>query len=156
MPIFLEGLFRPLLIVHALLAGATLGACIHLSSVAVQLLRGRHHLARLARVYSLVIGATFLVVFVVGLLIYPAFRYHVRAVYLDSAAPWASNLFDIKENLAALGLPLCMALLAVGRRFDPKTDGALLPALVYFSLSLCALVGFAVGAGLLVTMVRAV
>ena len=156
MPLFLEGFSRPLLVVHALLAGATLGACIHLVSVAVQLARGRVHLARLARVYSLVIGGGFSAVFLIGLLIYPVFRYRVRALYLDDAAPWASNLFDIKENLAALGLPLCLALFAVGRRFDPQTDAAALPALLYYAISLCALTGFAVVAGLLVTMAKGV
>ena len=102
--VFLDGAAKPLLVIHALVAFALLGASTHLAIVSIQLLRGRSHLGRLARVYAQVIGATFSAAFAVGLLLYPHYRYDVRGLFLDRYEPWASNLFDIKETLAALGL----------------------------------------------------
>jgi hypothetical protein len=34
----------------------------------------------------------------------------VRALYLDRHHPMVSNLFDVKENLATIALPLALAL----------------------------------------------
>src|SRR4051812_34865753 len=111
---------RLLLVLHALVALALCGACTHLAIVAVRLLRGPRGLGRLARIYAQVVSATFVIAFALGLLLYPTFRYHVRGLFLDRHAPWASNLFDIKENFAALGLPFAIGLFFIGRRFDPE------------------------------------
>ena len=50
-----------------------------------------------------------------GGLVYPRYRYFVRGLYLDRYAPWASNLFDFKENLATLGLPLAIGAFVLAR-----------------------------------------
>lgn len=155
-PVFLEGVRRPLLIVHALIAFACLGAATHLAIVSIHLLQGRTHLWRLARIYSQVIGGTFGAAFGAGLLLYPSYRYHVRALYLDRFAPWASNLFDIKENLLALALPLAACLFFAGRSLDGKSEAPLAPALVYLSCSLWVLVASGAVLGLLVTAVKGV
>lgn len=154
--IFLEGAAKPLLVLHALVAFALVGACTHLVVVAIQLLRGRWHLGRLARVYSQVIGGCFVGAFGFGLLMYPHYRYHVRGLFLDRYEPWASNLFDIKENLAALGLPLALALFFVGRRLEPKEQGAVLPLFAYLAFAIWGLVVFAAVSGLVVTSVKGV
>jgi hypothetical protein len=110
MPVFLESWSRWLLIAHALTAMALAGAMGHLAVASVARLRGKATaLTRHLRTASLV----YLACFALGLLLYPHFRYHVRALELDRDAPWASNLFDIKENLAALLLPLGLALPAL-------------------------------------------
>lgn len=154
--VFLDGAAKPLLILHAFAAFALLGACTHQAIVAVQLLRGKLHLARLARLYAQIIGALFAVAFAIGLAMYPHFRYHVRGLYLDRYEPWASNLFDMKENLLALGLPLALVLFVVGRRFDPREEPALLPWLSFASIALWALVLFGAISGLVVTSVKGV
>ena len=46
---------------------------------------------------------------ILGMVLYPAYRVEVRGRYLDHVAPWATNTFDIKENLALVALPLCLA-----------------------------------------------
>jgi hypothetical protein len=142
------------LVLHALCAFALCGACTHQAVVSIGLLRGRLHLGRLARVYAKVIGGLFIGVFAVGLLMYPHYRYHVRGLFLDRYEPWASNLFDMKENLLALGLPLAVCIFAVGRRLDPREDAALLPFHAMASIALWALVLFGSIAGLIVTSVR--
>src|SRR5579871_1196313 len=152
--IFLHGATRPLLVLHALLAFALVGAATHLVIVSVQLSRGRLHLGRLARIYAQVIGATFAGAFLIGLLIYPDYRYHVRGLYLDRYERWASNLFDIKENLGALGLPLALALFFVGRRFEPKEEPALVPYLTFLSIAVWAVAVTSALSGLVVTSVK--
>jgi hypothetical protein len=154
--VFLDGSPRLLLVLHALGGFALCGACTHQALVGIGLLRGRFHLGRLARVYAQVIGLTFVGTFGVGLLMYPHFRYHVRGLFLDRYEPWASNLFDMKENLLALGLPLAVSLFFVGRRFDPKAERGLVPFFAVLSLALWALVAFGVVSGIIVTSVRGV
>jgi hypothetical protein len=153
--VFLEGASRPLLVLHALVAAALVGASTHQAVVSVQLVRGRLHLRRLARTYAWIVAATFAASFALGLLMYPAFRFKVRGLYLDRNAPWASNLFDFKEALAALALPLVVALFFVGRRIEPQSDRGLLPLHAALALSLWAMLAFALVSGLLVTSVRA-
>ena len=154
--VFLDGLAKPLLVLHALAAFALLGACTHQAVVGVGLLQGRLHLCRLARVYAAVIGPLFAATFTIGLLMYPHYRYHVRGLYLDRHAVWASNLFDMKENLLALGLPLALALFVAGRHLRPESDRALIGFQAYSALALWALVGFGSISGLLVTSARGV
>jgi len=154
--VFLDGHARLLLVLHAVIGFALLGACTHQAVVGIGLLRGRAHLGRLARIYSRVIGAAFVAAFAVGLLMYPHFRYHVRALFLDRYEPWASNLFDMKEDLLGLGLPLALALFFVGRRLDPERERAAAPFFAVLSVSLWALVAFGVISGVIVTSVRGV
>ena len=154
--VFLDGFAKPLLVLHALAGFALLGACTHQAVVGVGLLQGRVHLTRLARVYATVVGPLFAGSFGLGLLMYPHYRYHVRALFLDRHAVWASNLFDMKENLLALGLPLAVGLFAVGRRLEPGADRALITFQASAAISLWALVAFGVVSGLVVTSVRGV
>lgn len=150
------GAARALLVLHAFVAFALLGATTHLTIVSIQLWRRRLGRVRLVRIYSQVIGATFVVAFVVGLVMYPHYRYHVRGLYLDRYENWASNLFDMKETFAALGLPFALGLFAVGRRLDATTDAALVPFVAISSAVVWFLVAIIVIAGLVVTSVRGV
>ena len=154
--VFLDGFAKPLLVLHALAGFALCGACTHQAVVAVQLLRGRTHLGRLARIYAQIVGGLFSLAFGIGLLMYPHYRYHVRGLYLDRYEPWASNLFDMKENLLALGLPIAVMLFAIGRKFDPREEKVLIPWFAASSLALWALVTFGVVCGVVVTSVKGV
>jgi hypothetical protein len=152
--IFLDGAAKPLLVLHAFAAFALLGASTHLAIVSFRLWRGGLQLGRLARIYAQIIGACFAGAFAVGLALYPHYRYHVRGLYLDRYEPWASNLFDFKETLAALGLPLALGLFFVGRRYEPKEDAAVTPYFVLLSFSVWAVALTAVVSGLIVTSVK--
>lgn len=154
--LFLEGLARPLLLLHALVAVVLGGASTHLALVSVRMLRGNLSLGRLARVYAVVIGVSYVIAFAVGLLMYPHYRYVVRGLYLDRYEPWASNLFDIKENLAALGLPLALALAVVGARFEPAREQALVKWLAFLACAVWAVSIAAALSGFLITDVRGV
>lgn len=148
-------LARPLVLVHAALSIILVGATTHHSVATFRYLRGRGS-ARVSRVHAGAVGLTYALTMLVGALAYPTYRYHVRALFLDRYEPWASNLFDIKENLATIGLPLALAGWWLSRSLggdderDVRTGYSVMVHLVTF------VVWTNVVAGLLVTMVRGV
>ena len=126
--IFLHGLGRPLLLLHALVAIVLGGSSVHHAVIAVLALRGQAPRLRLARLYALVALLAYIATLTTGALVYPRYRYFVRGLYLDRHAPWASNLFDFKENIATLGLPLAVGALIVAldlrRHLELKDSGS--------------------------------
>lgn len=60
---------------------------------------------------SLVGVWSYLLTFVLGLLIYPVFRIKVRAEYFDPKLPWLTGLFEIKEYIGAIGVFIAFVLL---------------------------------------------
>nr|HEX4316191.1 hypothetical protein [Kofleriaceae bacterium] len=154
-PVFLDGIARAVVLVHAIAALVLVGAATHHAVVAIGLVRGAVRL-RLARIYAATVAIAWTASFALGLLAYPAFRVGVRAGYLDAAEPWASNLFDIKEHVAALGLPLVLGVFALSRRLEPRTDRALAGGYAALVVLAAALAWIDVIAGLLVTMARGV
>jgi hypothetical protein len=54
---------------------------------------------------------TYLISFILGLLIYPRIRVRIRAEYFDPKIPWATGLFEIKEYIGAIGLFIALVLL---------------------------------------------
>ena len=91
-----------------------------------------------------------------GALAYPTFRYHVRGLYLDRHAVWASNLFEMKENLAVVGLPLAVGALLMSRVMNPAQDRHARVRYAAMVFLQTAIVWFNVVSGLLITMVRGV
>ena len=153
--LFLAGFARLLVVVHAAAAIVLVGATTHHALVALGYLRGVVKL-RLGRIYAATIAVTWMVTFGLGLLAYPTFRYTARALYLDRYEPWASNLFDIKEHAAALGIPLAFGAFALSRVLEPKTDRSITRAYAAIAALLAAIVWFDVIAGLLITMAKGV
>ena len=175
--VFLAPLGPLLLVLHALVAVVLGGAGVHQAVLAVRILRGRAVSPRLLRVYSLVAALAYAATLLTGGLLYPRYRYFVRGLQLDRDAPWAANLFDFKENLATLGLPLAVGTLILasgvaGLRAAPARAGssaagrddagAAQPELVrpirwiygFLALGTAAVSLFNVIAGLIVTGVR--
>jgi hypothetical protein len=108
--VFLETLTKPLLIIHALLAIALVGATTHNGLLAIQHLRGNLKKIKLRQTYTEVVFWLFLVTYVFGLLIYPAFRVYVRAHYLDEHVPLATGFFEVKEHWLGVAMgALCFS-----------------------------------------------
>jgi hypothetical protein len=143
-----------LVLAHAAAAVVLVGATTHHFLIALGYLRGRAKL-RLGRTYAAVVACAYGATFLAGALAYPTYRYHVRALYLDRYAPWASNLFDIKENFAAIGLPLAAGIFVLSRALDPD-DRDVTVAYAVMAFALAAIVWFDVVSGLLITMERGV
>lgn len=153
--LLLDGSARLLVLLHAAAAIVLVGAATHQAIIAVGYLRGTFKV-RLGRIYAAVVAVAYAVTFGFGLLAYPTFRYHTRALYLDRHEPWASNLFDMKENFAALGLPLVVGMLVLSRVMEPKEDRRLVGPYAAFALFTAAIVWFDVISGLVITMTRGV
>src|SRR5688572_29580211 len=102
--IWLEAWARLLVVLHAAAAIVLIGASTHHALIAIGYLR-RSYRVRLARIYAAVVLVAYAATFALGAMAYPTYRYRVRGLYLDWYEVWASNLFDIKENFAALGFP---------------------------------------------------
>jgi len=152
---FLEPYATLLVLLHALAAIVLIGSSTHHFLIALAYVRGSYRV-RLARIYGLVGLVAYGVTFVLGALAYPSYRYHVRGLYLDRYAEWASNLFDIKENYAAIGLPLVLGAFVLGRLLEPREDRQLLLGYVLMVGGVAALVWFNVISGLLITMTKGV
>lgn len=149
------GLAQVLVLVHGLCGLALVGASTHHAVVAVGYLRGVYRV-RLARVYATVTAIGWAVTFSLGALAYPSYRYFVRGLYFDWHRVWASNLFDIKENFAALGLPLALMLFLLARILEPREDQLLVKPYAVLVFCACALAWFAAVAGMVITLQRGV
>jgi uncharacterized membrane protein YjgN (DUF898 family) len=126
---------RALLAVHAVLGAVSVLAVTAQAVAAVQrAVRGRDVVSdavdrggavqaaarlRAAR-FAWIAAAAVVAQFAVGLVLYPAYRVRVRALDFDRNAPIYSQLFDLKEHLAALSLALVVAAALAGRS---RTDG---------------------------------
>jgi hypothetical protein len=146
--VFGDSTYRAIVLAHAVAAIVLAGSQGHVAVLALARLRGRDvPSARITR-HLRASAAGFAVSFVLGLLAYPHYRYHVRGLVLDAQFPWASNLFDLKENVAALAIALLIAALSLEHGGQaPRVSAGLI-------LGLSVLVFFVIVSGLLVTTVR--
>ena len=147
-------MWKLLVLLHALSAIVLIGASTHHAVIAIRMLRGVFAV-RLARLYALVGAVAYAVTFVLGAVAYPRFRHLVRAAYLDEYASWASRLFEAKEDLAALALPLVIGALIVARFVDSKSDRHVLVTYAFTVTTIATIVWFNVVSGLLITMTKA-
>ncbi len=150
-----DGAAKLLLLLHVCAAIVLVGATTHHAIIAWGYARGTHK-QRLGRIYAATIAVTYVITFGFGLLVYPTFRYHTRALYLDRYERWASNLFDMKENFAALGLPLVVGMLLLSRAMSSKDDRHLVGGYVAMAWLTAFIVWFDVISGFVITNVRGV
>lgn len=146
---------KPLVLLHAAMSIVLVGATTHHAVATYGYVRGRQG-ARHTRIHAATVGLAYVLTMAVGALAYPTYRYHVRALFLDRYEPWASNLFDIKENLATVGLPLAVATWWLSRYFGTDEDRPMRLGYALMVALVTVIVWVNVGAGLLVTMVRGV
>ncbi|MCZ7582763.1 MAG: hypothetical protein M5R36_05180 [Deltaproteobacteria bacterium] len=154
-PVIFEAIGKPLVVAHALCAFSAAAVSVHLALHARSVARRRGGHKR-GRVFAKTTGILFAATVLTGLLAYPNFRYHVRGLYLDHHFPWASNLFDMKENLALLILPF-MALALWTDASSAKDDTAAAKKTFAWSTAVTAAVLAAcVVMGLVITLVKGV
>ena len=134
-----------LLIMHGLFAVALLGALTHQAAslfprrAAAQAV----FVERYARVdgarFTLAIALLYFVVFVLGSVIYPAYRVDVRIPFEELGLFWAVGLFELKEHAGGIGLGILPLYVVVWRRqagdlllTNRRMITALLAAVVWF------------------------
>jgi hypothetical protein len=96
---------KALMLVHLAAAMVLLGSACHAAIAAWQVRSGKIGKYTLFRRYCSIVLVAYPVVFLLGSIIYPAFRVDVRTEF-DANLPWATGLFEIKEHVTALALPL--------------------------------------------------
>jgi hypothetical protein len=154
--VFLFGLRRLLLVLHAGGSIVLIGASTHHALQMRHYLRGRFGRAKLEKTYAKVVSVAYVLTFALGALLYPSYRVHVRGYYLDRVAPAFSVLFDLKETYASLTLVIAVALGALALTLRPAETPALVRVYAVMSLIVCAVVWFNVVAGLLVVSAHGV
>lgn len=118
--VFLQSWGSLLVVVHTLSSIVLCGASGHQAVLAIQLLRRRRVRLPLLTTYGWTTLLSYLSTMLAGVLLYPRYRILIRAMFLDRYAPWASNLFDFKENFATLGLPLAVGALLIARSLSDE------------------------------------
>ncbi|MCC6555001.1 MAG: hypothetical protein IT372_18690 [Polyangiaceae bacterium] len=154
--VFLYGARRALLVLHAAGSIVLIGAATHHALHMRHYLRGRFGRAALEKTYAKVVAAAYAVTFALGALVYPAYRVHVRGLYLDRYARFYSGLFDVKEVFASLALLVALGLGALAYTLRPAEERWLVPVYAAMSFIVCAVVWLNVVAGLLVASVRGI
>jgi len=139
---------RVLLLLHALTAVVATGSVGHIAALGLMRLTGREVAHSRLKLHALLSLAGLTATSVLGLVTYPHYRIFVRGLVLDRDLPWASTLFELKENFAAFTLPLVLVVWALERdREAPRASAG-------FAVLSGALIVFVLVSGLLVTMVR--
>ena len=101
-----------LLILHGLVGVALLGAITHqtVSALRRQPVRSGSFVDRYTGVnnktFTVAVVSLYVVQFILGAVIYPAYRLNVRIPFEEMSLGWAIGLFELKEHFAGIGLSL--------------------------------------------------
>ena len=138
--VFLENFYGPLLLAHLLATFLLVGAMTHNLIIVIGYLRGKFGRQKLEWLYVRVSLWAYAVVYLIGALIYPAYRIHIRHRYFDPELPWATGLFETKEHWGAVGLAMFFAYYLLRKSFQPPEEKDKL----YLYVPLCVLLNLIV------------
>ncbi|MBI5093488.1 MAG: hypothetical protein HZB26_13735 [Candidatus Hydrogenedentes bacterium] len=133
-PIAFELLSKPLLFLHLAAAVTALASSVHLGLRLARAVRATGEYLPQTRTHASILAASYLAVFALGGLIYPAFRIRVRSDFMDAALPWATGLFEIKELLATTALLPVLGIFALSRAINPQDASHRQYLPIYFGL----------------------
>jgi hypothetical protein len=154
--IFLYGARHLLLVLHAVGSIVLVGAATHHALQMRFYLREKFVRVEQEKRWAKVVAVAYVVTFVIGALLYPTYRYHVRGMYLDRYAPMYSGLFDVKEVYASLTLVVAIGLGALAFVLRPAEERWLVRVYAVMSFIVCGVVWLNVVLGLIVTSVRGI
>ncbi len=120
--IFLENFYEILLLVHLFATFVLVGSMTHNLLIVVKYLRGKFGRQKLEWFYVRVSLWTYTIVYVIGALIYPAYRVYIRHDYFDPKLPWATGLFEVKEHWGAVGLAMFFVYYFLRKNFQPAEE----------------------------------
>lgn len=154
--IFLQGGYRFLLIVHLAAAIVLLGASTHNVLILIRRSDKTEKSARLDRKFAAISFYSFLVCFTIGMIIYPAFRYYVRALHFDVSLPWATGMFEIKEHLLSLAFVAGLGHYLLSGHIKPALDRGMSALYMMLAFVFWGIVVFSSVSGALLTMIRSI
>jgi len=119
--VFLENFYSFLLLVHLFATFVLVGSMTHNLFCVVDYMRGKFNRQKLEQLYVTVSLWSYIIVYAVGALIYPAFRVRIRPDF-DQDLPWATGLFEVKEHWGAVGLALFFVYYFLCKNFQPDSE----------------------------------
>ena len=120
--VFLEDFYEVLLLAHLFVTFVLVGGMTHNLLVVVGYLRGKFGREKLEWFYLRVSLWSYIIIYVLGALIYPAYRIYMRYQYFDVQLPWTTGLFEVKEHWGAIGLGLFFVYYFLRRDFKPSAE----------------------------------
>jgi len=120
--VFLENYFEILLLIHLLATFVLVGSMTHNVFIVAGYVRGKFGRQKLEQRYVKVSLWAYTIVYIIGVLIYPAFGAHIRHTYFDPQLPWATGLFEVKEHWAAMGLAMIFVYYFLRKNFLPSEE----------------------------------
>ena len=184
--LFLEGVIRPLLVVHTVSAAVLVASTTHHVIWCRGYLRQEYGRDQGEKRFALIAATAFAITFLLGNLLYPTYKVRVRAEYFDNPAAVAeeqklrdsqrhgpaaqsdaltsmggglgpvARLFDIKEHWVALGCAASLLLLFLSRRAHPKDHPRVLPLYLGLAVIACSTAWIGAIVGILTASYRAV
>ena len=133
--VFLEKFYEVLLLAHLFVTIVLVGSLTHNLLVVVKYVRGKFGKKKLEWLYVRVALWSYMIVYVLGALIYPAYRVHIRHHYFDPELPWATGLFEVKEHWGAVGVALFFVYYFLRKNLQPEKEREKL----FFYVALCVL-----------------
>jgi hypothetical protein len=131
--VFLETFYTFLLIVHLLGTFVLAGSIMHNLFVVLDYVKGKFARRKRELYYLKYTLWSYVIVYVIGAVIYPAFGVYIRRPFFDTPMPWATGLFEVKEHWAAVGLALMFVYYFLRKSFDPQDERHKL----FFYIPLC-------------------
>ncbi len=120
--VFLENYYEFLLLVHLFATFVLVGGMTHNLFIVVGYVRGKFGRQKLEWLYVRVSLWAYTIVYVIGVLIYPAYGARIRHTYLDPELPWATGLFEVKEHWGAVGLAMFFVYYFLRKSFQPAQE----------------------------------
>lgn len=152
--VFLEGFYSFLLLVHLFATFVLVGGMTHNLLSVLKYIRGKFERQKLEWLYVRVSLGAYILVYVTGALIYPAYRVYLRHYYFDSQIPWATGLFEVKEHWSAIGLAMFFVYYFVRKDFQPNDEKEKLFLYVPLCLLLNVILWYKVGVGCYLTLLK--
>ena len=152
--VFLEDFYEPLLLAHLFATIVLVGSMTHNLLCVVGYLRGKFGRQRLEQLYVKVSFWAYIIVYLLGILIYPAYKIHIRQTYFDPQLPWATGLFEVKEHWGAVGLGLFFVYYFLRRSFRPDSEKEKLFLYVPLCLLLNIILWYKVIVGCYLTLLK--
>ena len=152
--VFLEGAYSFLLLLHLFVTFVLVGSMTHGLFVVIDYLRGKYNRRKLEWLYVRVGLWSYVIVYIFGALIYPAFRIHIRYEYFDPQLPWATGLFEVKEHWGAVGLAMFFVLYYLRKNLRPAEDKDKLWLYVPLCFLLNVIVWYKVVVGCYLTLLK--
>ncbi len=120
--VFLESYYEILLLAHLFATFVLVGSMTHNLLIVIGYVRGRFGRQKLEWLYVKVSLWAYIIVYVLGVLIYPAYGAYIRHPYFDQQMPWATGLFEVKEHWGAVGLAMFFAFYFLRKSFQPVEE----------------------------------